>query len=32
MARQPRLRRRALRYLGSHPRQFTQLVAWGIGT
>ena len=32
MARRPRLRRRALRYLGLHPKQFTQLVAWGIGS
>jgi flavin-dependent dehydrogenase len=32
MAHRPRLRRRALRFLGAHPRQFAQLVAWGIGT
>ncbi len=31
MARRPRLRRRALRFLGSHPKQFSRLVAWGIG-
>jgi flavin-dependent dehydrogenase len=32
MARQPRLRRSALRFLGSRPTLFAKLVAWGIGS